>query len=73
MNDLSPAPGTPQSPTKAIVATVLAAAAAFVTYWVGDPGSFTAKDAGEAALAALFASGLVGGSTYAAKNTARVR
>ncbi len=67
----SPAPGTPQTGTKALVATVLTAAAAFVVYWVADKDPFTAKDIGEAALSALVASGLTGAGTFGTQNRAK--
>ena len=58
----------PKRPYKAIVATVLTAIGTFVAYWIADADPFTAKDAGEAALAALIASGVTGGTTFAIAN-----
>lgn len=68
MSNLSPAPGTPQTSTKAYVAGALAFAAAFVTYWIADVDPFTAKEMGEAALSGAVAAGLIGGGTHAVKN-----
>jgi hypothetical protein len=58
----------PKRPYKAIAATVLTAVGTFIAYWVADADPFTSKDVGEAALAALIASGLVGGTTFAIPN-----
>lgn len=63
----------PKRPWKAYVATALTAVAAFVTYWIADPGTFDAKDVGEAFLAALVASGLTGVGTYSVRNPKVVR
>jgi hypothetical protein len=58
----------PKKPWKAYVATALTAVGTFVTYWIADTDPFTAKEMGEAALAALVASGLTGGATFATRN-----
>lgn len=70
MTHLSPTPGTPQTPTKAVVSAALTFVAAFVTYWIADVDPFTAKEMGEAALTGAVASGIIGGGTYAVKNKA---
>jgi hypothetical protein len=71
MSTNSPAPGTPQTGTKAYVAAALSFVAAFVTYWIADVDPFTAKEVGEAALTGAVAAGLIGGGTFATKNTAK--
>lgn len=68
MSNLSPAPGVPQTGTKAYVAAALSFIVAFGVYWIADKDPFTAKDMGEAAISGLVASGLIGGSTYKVKN-----
>lgn len=68
MSDLSPAPGTPQTATKAWWATGLTFAVAFVTFWVADDDPFTAKEAAQGVVSALIASGLVGGTAYQVPN-----
>lgn len=68
MSNLSPAPGVPQTPTKAYVATILTFVASFVTYWIADKDPFTAKEIGEAAVTAAVAAGIIGGGTYGTKN-----
>lgn len=68
MSNLSPAPGTPQTPTKAFVSGALTFAAAFVSYWIADKDPFTAKEIGEAVLISAVASGVIGGGTFAVKN-----
>lgn len=67
----SPAPGTPQTGTKAYLATALSAAAVFVAIWIKDTDPFTAKEAAEAALTGLVASGVVGIPTYVVRNKAK--
>jgi len=73
MSNYSAAPGTPQTSTKAVVATLLSAVAGFVTYWVADKDPFTAKEAGNAVLLAIGASGLTGGGTWVAQNKPKRR
>jgi hypothetical protein len=53
MNDLPTVEADPQKPYKAYMGGAVAAAMAFLAFWVGDDDPFTKKDAGEAALAAL--------------------
>lgn len=64
----SPAPGTPQTKTKAYVATALTVGVAFVLQWVADSDPFTAKEAAEAAVTSLVAGGLVGVPTAIIRN-----
>ncbi len=58
----------PKRPWKAIASAVGAAAFAFGSYWIADQDPFTAKEAGDAALLALAASGITGGATYRVTN-----
>jgi predicted TIM-barrel enzyme len=69
--DDSPAPGTPQTGTKAYVATALSAAAVFAGIWIKDTDPFTMKEAVQAVLTALVASGVVGIPTYYTRNKAK--
>lgn len=58
----------PKRPYKAIAATALTAIGTFVAYWISDSDAFTSKDVGEAFLAAVIASGITGGATFAVPN-----
>lgn len=58
----------PAKPWKAAAATAVSAIGAFIAFWVADEDPFTAKDAGSALLAALVASGIVGGATFVTPN-----
>lgn len=69
MSNLSPAPGVPQTPTKSIVSGVGAGVVAFIGFWIADTDPFTAKEIGQAFLLAIIGSGLIGGATWAAKNS----
>lgn len=71
MANVSPTPGTPQTGTKAYLATALTVVVAFVLQWVADSDPFTAKEAAEAAVMALVAGGVVGVPTYAVANKAK--
>lgn len=71
MSNMSPAPGVPQTPTKAYTATALSVLATFGTAWVADVAPFTAKEAVASAIAALVAGGVIGGVTFLAKNKAK--
>jgi hypothetical protein len=64
----SPAPGTPQTKTKAIFAGATSFAAAFIGYWILDTDPFTLKEAGEGLLIAATAAGVIGGGTAAIPN-----
>ena len=68
MTNMSPDPGVPQTPYKAYVATAATALGAFVAFWVGDTGTFTPKEMGEAALYALGFAGVGGFATYQTRN-----
>lgn len=63
----------PKRPWKAIAAAALGFVGGFVAFWIGDDDPFTKKDAGEAFLAGLAASGLVGTGTFAVRNPLRSR
>lgn len=63
----------PAKPYKAYAAAALTAIGTFIAFWIGDAEPFTAKDAGEAFLAALVASGLTGGATFVVGNPKRVK
>lgn len=68
MSNLSPAPGVPQTGTKAYVSAALAFVVAFATYYIADVDPFTKKEIVEALIIAAIGSGLAGGGTYVAKN-----
>jgi hypothetical protein len=63
----------PTKPVKAIVAAALSAVGTFVACWVADADPFTAKEAGQAFLLALAASGVTGVPTFAVHNPLRRR
>lgn len=63
----------PKKPWKAVAAAVASGLVAFVLYWVADEDPFTWKDAGEALVAGVAASGLVGGTTFGVRNPLRSR
>lgn len=71
MSNYSPAPGTPQTPYKAYAAAALTAVGTFVAFWIGDDDPFTKKEAAQAAISALVASGVTGGATFVVKNRAK--
>lgn len=68
-----PVEDVPSKPYKAYVAAGLTAVGTFVAYWVADKDPFTAKEVGEAAVAALIASGLTGGATFRVPNPKRLK
>lgn len=65
----SPNPGVPQTATKSIVSGVGAGVVAFLGFWIADTDPFTSKEIGQAVLLGLIGSGLIGGATYAARNS----
>lgn len=67
MND-SPAPGTPQTPTKAWVATGLSFVAGVVGFWIADEDPFTAKEVAQACLTSGISCGIIGVGTWAVPN-----
>lgn len=71
--DLSPAPGTPQTPTKALVATVLTVVGAFLTAWIADDGGANFQEVLTWAISALVTGGVVGAGTFQVKNRAKFR
>jgi hypothetical protein len=58
----------PKKPYKAYAAAALTGVGAFIAFWIGDDDPFTKKDAGQAFLAALGASGLTGLGTFQVRN-----
>jgi len=64
----SPAPGAPQTPTKAYVAALLAFLTSFALYYVADTGAFTVKEIVQGLVLALIASGITGVPTYVVRN-----
>lgn len=70
MNKHSAAPGTPQTPNKAIWSTATTVGALFVGAWISDEDPFTLKEAAGAALGALAGGGVIGYGTYKVKNRA---
>ncbi len=71
MNDMSPAPGVPQTPHKAVWTTIGSFVGLCLTFWIADTDPFTAKDAGEMVLTAGIGSGVLGLGTYKIKNRRR--
>jgi hypothetical protein len=75
MSNLSPAPGVPQTGTKAKYAGVVSAGLTFVgavlAYWIADADPFTAKEFGEAVLTGAVAAGVIGGGTGVATYNAQ--
>lgn len=68
MSGNSPAPGTPQTGTKAFVSTALSVLALFGMAWIADVDPFTAKEAVGAGIGALVSGGVIGVVTYKVKN-----
>jgi hypothetical protein len=56
----SPTPGTPQTATKALVATILTAVTVFVSAWLADDNGASASEVFNWALSALVSAGIVG-------------
>ena len=71
MSDNSPAPGTPQTSTKAVVASVFSGVSTAVALWIADTPPVTSKEVVGWIIAGVVASGLAGGATYATKNKAK--
>lgn len=71
MSNQTPAPGTPQTGTKAYVATALTFITTFVGVWIADTDPFTAKEVAGALVTAAVASGITGGATYVTANRVR--
>ena len=64
----SPNPGTPQTGTKAYVATALSGLVIFLGAWIADDGGVTGKEVASWVVMALVGSGVIGGATYRTKN-----
>jgi len=71
LDENSPAPGTPQTPTKAYVALVVAFIAAFgtslLTVWT-DSDPLSTRDFVVALVFALVGSGITGGAVFTVQN-----
>jgi hypothetical protein len=67
-NDLSPAPGTPQTSYKAYAATVLAFVSIVVGAWINDDGGVTGQEVLAWLVSAAVGSGLTGAVTHTVKN-----
>jgi hypothetical protein len=68
MSNLSPAPGVPQTPTKAYVAAGIAFLVGAVGYYLGDEDPFTKREMLEALFAGAVGAGVTGGPTFAVRN-----
>jgi hypothetical protein len=64
----SPAPGVPQTPTKAVASGVVSFFVLFGMYYVADVDPFTKKEIVEALILAVIGSGLTGGTALMVKN-----
>ncbi len=74
MSDVSPAPGTPQSATKAYIATGLAFLGVFLTALLAewtDTDPLSARDFVVALAAGVVSGGVTGGVTYQVANRPR--
>lgn len=69
--DYSAAPGTPQTSTKAVAATVLAFLTIVVSAWISDDNGTSTKEIISWIVMGLIGSGLTGGATYQVKNKAK--
>jgi predicted benzoate:H+ symporter BenE len=67
----SATPGTPQTPTKALVATVLTAVTVFVSAWIADDNGASTQEILSWIISALVSAGVVGYPTYQVKNRAK--
>lgn len=66
----------PKRPYKAYVSGALTAVATFVLLWLqdkGGPHGFTSTEFGQDVVAAILASGLIGGGTFLTKNPKRLK
>lgn len=70
MAPYSAAPGTPQTPTKAVVSAISTFVVIFAGFWIADEDPFTKKEMAEALITGLIGSGLTGGVTWTARNRA---
>lgn len=67
----SPAPGTPQTSHKAVIAGVGSAIMMFGTAWVMDVDPFTAKEAVSAGISSILLGGGLFGVTFVVPNRAK--
>lgn len=71
MSNVSPTPGTPQTPAKAFTAAIVAAvflACLLSLYDALEDGGVTAREGVAIAIAGVVGTGLTGGATYQVKN-----
>ena len=69
----SPAPGVPQTATKAMVGTVLTFVTVVVSAWLADDNGASAQEVLSWVVSGLVACGLVGGAVFQVKNKAKSR
>jgi hypothetical protein len=67
----SPAPGTPQTATKAYAVTAAGIVILVASAWVLDTGGTTAKELTSWVIQAVITSGLLGGLTWLVPNQAK--
>jgi hypothetical protein len=67
-SNLSPAPGTPQTPHKAVAAAVLAFLTILVSAWIADDNGASGQEILGWIVEAVIGSGLTGGVTFQVKN-----
>lgn len=67
----SPAPGTPQTGTKAYVVTALALILYVAGQWVSDTGATTPKEVTSWCIQAVVLSGVLGSAAYLTPNRAK--
>jgi hypothetical protein len=71
MSTPSPAPGTPQTSTKAYVAAALTFVVLVLGSWIADDGGTSLKEFGEWVVAGIVGSGLVGVPVHLTRNKAK--
>lgn len=73
MSDVTPAPGTPQTATKALVGTVLTFLTVVAGAWIADDGGVSGQEVLTWIVSGLVACGLVGGAVFQVPNKAKAR
>lgn len=73
MSDVTPAPGTPQTATKAMVGTVLTFVTVVVSAWLADDNGASGQEVLSWVVSGLVACGLVGGAVFQVPNKAKFR